>query len=71
MHTKGLALVGVLLIAVAAAPPGWQHRRFGRFLSGDDEASSRPSPLRRPLRQRLISLTLFASGIVFFLLAFR
>ena len=72
MHTAGgLALVGLLLIAVAAVPLGWQDRRFVRFLNRDDDLSPRPSPPRRPLRARLISVTCFVVGVAFLLLAFR
>ena len=67
MHTTGLALVGLLLIAVAAVPVGWQDRRFVRFLNRDDDLSPRPSPLRA----RLISVTCFVAGVAFLLLAFR
>ena len=71
MHTTGLALAGLLLIVVAAASPGWQDRRFVRFLNGDDDLSPRPSPPRRRLRDWLISVTCFVVGVVFLLLAFR
>jgi hypothetical protein len=71
MHTTGLVLVGLLLIVVAAVPLGWQDRRFVRFLGGDDDLSPRPSPPRRRLPARLISLTCFVAGVVFLLLAFR
>jgi hypothetical protein len=71
MHTTGLALVGLLLIVVAAVPLGWQDQRFVRFLEGDDDLSPRPSPPRHRLRARLISVTCFVVGVVFLLLAFR